>query len=80
VVAIGVDAGDKPAAESKDPLMDLSAYIIHEDTKLVLSRGRHGKRASPRCLDERDHGYILASVGRRAALTARTGIGKKASQ
>jgi hypothetical protein len=30
VVAIGVDAGDKAAAEAKDPRMELSAYALHE--------------------------------------------------
>ena len=52
VVAIGVDAGDKAAAEAKDPRMELSAYALHEDAALVLCRGRHGTRKSPRCLGE----------------------------
>jgi hypothetical protein len=69
VVAIAVDAGDKAAAEAKDPRMELSAYALHEDAALVLCRGRHGTRQSPRCLDERDPNYIyiLTSVGRRVA-------------
>jgi hypothetical protein len=59
--------------------MDLSAYTLHEDVKLVLCRGRHGKRTSPRCPDERRDGYILTSVGRRVALTTRRGIARKVS-
>lgn len=79
VVAIGVDAGDKAAAEAKDPRMELSAYDLHEDAALVLCRGRHGTCKSPRCLDETDHGYILTSVGRRVAPAAGRAIGSKVS-
>jgi hypothetical protein len=46
--------------------MELSAYALHEDAALVLCRG-HGTRKSPRRLDERGHGYILISVGRRVS-------------
>ena len=79
VVAIGVDAGDKAAAEAKDPRMELSAYALHEDAALVLCRGRHGTRESPRCLDERDHNYILTSVGHRVAPAPGRAIGSKGS-
>jgi hypothetical protein len=60
--------------------MDLSAYTLHEDAKLVLCRGRHGTRMSPRCLHERRDGDILTSVGRRVALTPRRGIKRKVSK
>ena len=76
IVAIGVDAGDKAAAEAKDPRMELSAYALHEDTALVLCRGRHGTRKSPRCLDEGDHGYILTSLGRHVAPAPGRAIGR----
>jgi hypothetical protein len=79
VVAIGVDAGDKAAAEAKDPRMELSAYTLHEDAALVLCRGRHGTRKRPRCLDERDNNYILTSVGRRVAPAPGRAIGSKVS-
>jgi hypothetical protein len=59
--------------------MELSAYALHEDAALVLCRGRHGTRNNPRCLDKRDHGYILTSVGRRVAPAPGRAIGKKAS-
>jgi hypothetical protein len=62
VVAIGVDAGD---AEAKDSRMELSAHALHEDAATALCRGRRGTRESLRRLDERDHGYVLASGGRR---------------
>jgi hypothetical protein len=61
-----------------DPRMELSAYALHEDTALVLCRG-HGTRKSPRRLDERGHGYILISVGRRGAPDPRRAIGRKVS-
>jgi hypothetical protein len=77
VVAIGVDAGDKAAAETKDPRMELLAYALHQDAALVLSLGRHGTRKSPRCLDERDHGYVVASVGRHVAPAPGRAIGRK---
>jgi hypothetical protein len=47
--------------------MELSAYALHEDAASALRRGRHGTRESLRRLDEKDHGYVLASVGRRPA-------------
>jgi hypothetical protein len=47
--------------------MEPSVYALHADAALVLCRGRHGTRKSPRCLDERDHNYILTSVGRGVA-------------
>jgi hypothetical protein len=78
-MAIGVDASDKAAAEAKDPRMELSAYALHEDAALFLCRGRHGTRTSRRCLDERDHGYILISVGRRVAPAPGGAIEKKVS-
>ncbi len=59
--------------------MELSAYALHEDAALVLCRGRHGTRESPRCLGERDHGYILTSVGRRVAAAPGRAIGGKMS-
>jgi hypothetical protein len=58
--------------------MELSAYALHEDAALVLCRG-HGTRKSPRCLDERGHGYILIPVGRRVAPDPRRAIGRKVS-
>jgi hypothetical protein len=58
--------------------MELSAYALHEDTALVLCRGRRGMRKSPRCLDERDN-YILTSVGRRGAPAPGRAIGSKVS-
>src|ERR1700732_4418762 len=67
VVAGGVDVGDKATAEARDPRMELSAHALHEDAALVVCRGRHGTRKRPRCLDERGHGYIFTSVGRRVA-------------
>jgi hypothetical protein len=67
-MAIGVDAGDKAAAEARDPRMELSAYALHEDTALVLCRGRHGTHQSTRCLDERDLNYITFSHRLAAAL------------
>jgi hypothetical protein len=79
VVAIGVDVGDKAAAEAKDPRMDLSAYALHEDAALVLCQSRGGMRKSPRCLDERGHGYILTWVGRRVAPPPRRAIGRNVS-
>jgi hypothetical protein len=30
LAAIGVDAGDKAAAEAKDPLMERSTYALHD--------------------------------------------------
>ena len=57
--------------------MELSAYALHEDAALVLCRGRHGTRMSPRRLDEMDHVYIIISVGRRAAPAPRRAIGRK---
>ena len=59
--------------------MELSAYALHEDAALVLCRGRHGTRKSLRRLDERDHGYILTSVGRRVAPAPGRAIGRKVS-
>jgi hypothetical protein len=79
VVAIGVDAGDKAAAEAKDPRMELSAYTLREQAALVICRGRHGTRKSPRCLDERDHNYILTSVGRCVAPAPGRAIRSKVS-
>jgi hypothetical protein len=80
MVAIGLDAGDQAAAEAKEPRMELSAYALHEDAALVLCRGRRGTRKNPRCLDERDRGYILTSVGWRVAPTPGRAIGRKATQ
>lgn len=54
--------------------MDPSAYTFDslEDAGCVLCRCRSGTRAIPRlpfrCLDERGHGCVLGSVGRRVAL------------
>jgi hypothetical protein len=59
--------------------MELSAYALHGDAALVLCRGIHGTRKSPRCLDEGDHGYILTSVGRRVASAPGRAIGRKVS-
>jgi hypothetical protein len=87
VVAIGVDASDKAAAEAKSPRMDLSAYVfdaLHEDAALVLCRGRDRTCAGPRLclmrLDGRGHGYILtSSVGSRVALASGRAIGTEVS-
>jgi hypothetical protein len=79
MAAIGVDAGDKAAAEARDPRMELLAYALHEGAALILYRGRHGTRKSPRCLDERDHTSILTSVGRRVAPAPGRAIGSKVS-
>jgi hypothetical protein len=46
--------------------------------RIPLCRG-HGTRKSPRRLDERGHGYILISVGRRVAPDPRRAIGRKVS-
>jgi hypothetical protein len=62
--------------------MELSAYALHADAALAhwpFPRGRHGTRESPRCLAERDHGYILTSVGRRVAAAPGRAIGGKMS-
>jgi hypothetical protein len=59
--------------------MELSAYALHGDAALALCRGRHGTRKSPRCHDERDHNYILASVDRRVAPAPGRAIGSKVS-
>jgi len=86
VVAIGVDAGDKAAAEAKGPRMDLSTCVfeaLHEDATLVLSRGRDRTHAGPRLrlvrLDGRGRGYILTPVGSRVALASRGVIGAEVS-
>lgn len=83
-MAIRVDAGDKAAAEAKGPRMDLSAYAPLEDAALALCRARHGTRKSPRCLDarcldERDHRYILTPSGRRVAPASGRATGRKVS-
>jgi hypothetical protein len=78
-VAIGVDAGDKAAAEARDSRMERLAYALHEDAALVLCRGCHGTRKSPRCLDVRDHNSILTSVGRRVAPAPGRASGSKVS-
>jgi hypothetical protein len=82
VVAVGADAGDEADAETKGPVIDLSAYdfdALHEDAALAGSRRRDRPRAGPRLclisLDGRGHGYILASVNSRAALASRRMIG-----
>jgi hypothetical protein len=59
--------------------MELLAYALHEGAALILYRGRHGTRKSPRCLDERDHTSILTSVGRRVAPAPGRAIGSKVS-
>jgi hypothetical protein len=59
--------------------MELLAYALHDDAALVLCRGRHGTRKSPRCLDERNDNYILTSVGRRVAPASGRAIGSKVS-
>jgi hypothetical protein len=50
VVAIGVDASDKTAAEAKDPGMDFSADLFdaHEHAALVLYRDRDQTHGGPR--------------------------------
>jgi hypothetical protein len=40
--------------------MELSADTLHEDAALVLCRGRRGTREGRRCLDQKDHSYILS--------------------
>jgi hypothetical protein len=78
--AIGTGrGGDKVAGEAKDLRMELSAYALHEDAAVFVRRGRHGTRESPRYLDERDHGYILTSVGRRVTPAPGRAIGRKMS-
>ena len=77
MVAIGIDASDKAAAEAKDPRMELSAYALHEDAALILCRGRHGTFKSPEYLDERGHGYTLTLVIRRVAPAPSISIGRK---
>ena len=47
--------------------MELSTYALHDNAALVLCRGHHGTRKSPRCLGEADNGHIRTSVGRRLA-------------
>jgi hypothetical protein len=86
VVAIGVGASDKAAAEVKGPGMDLSSYVFdafHEDSTVVLCRGRDTARASRRLclipLEGRGYGYILTSVGSRVALASRRVIGTEVS-
>jgi hypothetical protein len=59
--------------------MELLAYALHEDAALVLCRGRHRTRKSPRCLGERDHTYILTSFGRRVAPAPGRAIGSQVS-
>ena len=75
MVATGADADDKAAGEAKDHRMELSAHAPHQDAALVLCRRRQGTRRSARCLDERDHRYVLASVGRRIAPAPGRAIG-----
>jgi len=88
-VALGgdrVDGSDKTAAEAKGPRMDLPACVFdafHEDAALGLRRRRDRTRSGPRLyltrLDERGHGYILASVNGRVALASRRMIGTEVS-
>jgi hypothetical protein len=59
--------------------MELSVHALHADAALVPCRGRHGTRNSPRRFDERDHHYILASVGRCVAAVSGTTIGSNVS-
>jgi hypothetical protein len=59
--------------------MELSVQALHADVALVSCRGRHGTRSSPRRLDERDHHYILASVGRCVAAVSGRAIGSNVS-
>jgi hypothetical protein len=86
VVAIGVDASDKAAAEAKGPRMDLSVYVfdaLHEDAALVLCRGAtECVRARVLCLrrlDERAAVYILTSINGRPALASRGAVGTEVS-
>jgi hypothetical protein len=44
---IGVNTGDKSAAEARDPRMKPSAYAIHEDMALVVCQGRRDRRVAP---------------------------------
>jgi hypothetical protein len=59
--------------------MELSTYALLDNAALVLCRGHHGTRKSPRCLDEADHGHISTSVGRRLAPAPGGAIGRKIS-
>jgi len=81
-----VDAGDKTAAEAKGARMDLPACVFdafHEDAALCLRRRSDRTRSGPRScltrLDESGHGYILASVNRRAAPASCRMIGREVS-
>jgi hypothetical protein len=44
---IGVNTGDKSAAEARDLQMKRSAYALHEDMALVVCRGRRDRRVAP---------------------------------
>jgi hypothetical protein len=66
--------------------MDFPACVFdafHEDAALGLRRRRDRTRSGPRFrlarLDERGHGYILASVNGRVALASRRMIGTEVS-
>jgi hypothetical protein len=59
--------------------MELSVQALHADAALILCRGRHGTRASPRCLDERDDNHVVTSVGRRVAPASGRAIGSNVS-
>jgi hypothetical protein len=66
--------------------MDLRACVFdafHEDAALGLRRRRDRTRSGPRLcltrLDERGHGYILASVNGRVGLASRRMIGTEVS-
>src|SRR6202022_4564215 len=76
VVTIRVDAGNKAAAEAKDPRMQPSVYALHEDAAMVLCRGCRGIGKSPRGLD---HNCILTTVGRRVAAAPGRAIASKVS-
>jgi hypothetical protein len=77
VVTTGLVAGDNAATEAKDSRMEMSAYALREDAASVLCRGCRGTGENLRRLDERGHGYVLASVGRR--LAPRGAVGREAS-
>jgi hypothetical protein len=66
VAQIGLGAGDNAVAEAKDSRMELWGYALHQDAASALSQDR-GTCDIQRRLDEPDHGYVLASVGRRNA-------------
>jgi hypothetical protein len=68
LAAIGVDAGDKAAAEAKDPLMERSAYVLHDTLRgSFAAAGTERVRVRGFSTGETTVTHILTSVGRRVA-------------